>query len=507
MRRNATLPRFPIEADEQLKAAAAAEEKPPTDKIDWRKELEPQGAETRLGQSVRQIINDERGSPISAVVVFSDGGQNAGVDVAAAIKAAQEAKIPVYTVAVGSAATPTTVRVSDLVAPARAYPGDAFQVTGYLQSRGLNGRSVTVELSVLNAAKDNENTAEPGLDVSQRVTLGGDNETLPVRFDIPGLETAGRRIVRLRIKPIPEVKDKTDGQREIEVDVVDRKSRVLLFAGGPSREYQFLRNMLRRSELAKSGETIVDVLLQSAAEGMSQDANQILAEFPRSKKDLTRYDTIVAFDPDWRALDPSQIQALEDWVGEESGGLIVIAGPVYTDAWVQSPAMGPIRSLYPVEFSRRIALLEEARYGSTQPWPLEFTREGLEAEFLWLDDNAAVSREIWDSFAGVYGYYRVRGPKPGATVYALYSDPEAAIGDQKPVYFAGQFYGSGRVFYMGSGEMWRLRALSDKYFDTFYTKLIRHVSQGRLLRGSGLGNLMVERDRYVVGNTVVVRRN
>ena len=39
----------------------------------------------------------------------------------------------------------------------------------------------------------------------------------------------------------------------------------------------------------------------------------------------------------------------------------------------------------------------------------------------------------------------------------------------------------------------------------FYTKLIRHVSQGRLLRGSTLGNLLVERDRYVVGNTVVVR--
>ena len=105
----------------------------------------------------------------------------------------------------------------------------------------------------------------------------------------------------------------------------------------------------------------------------------------------------------------------------------------------------------------------------------------------------------------MYGYYRVRGPKLGATVYALYSDPEAAVGDQKPVYFAGQFYGSGRVFYMGSGEMWRLRAMSDRYFDTFYTKLIRHVSQGRLLRGSQLGNLMVERDRYVVGNTVVVR--
>ena len=70
---------------------------------------------------------------------------------------------------------------------------------------------------------------------------------------------------------------------------------------------------------------------------------------------------------------------------------------------------------------------------------------------------------------------------------------------------AGQFYGAGRVFYLGSGEMWRLRALSDSYFEQFYTKLIRHVSQGRLLLGSSRGMLLVDRDRYLLGNTVVVR--
>jgi len=98
----------------------------------------------------------------------------------------------------------------------------------------------------------------------------------------------------------------------------------------------------------------------------------------------------------------------------------------------------------------------------------------------------------------------VRGPKPGATVYGRYSDPEASLGTERPIYMAGQFYGAGRVFYMGSGEIWRLRALDDKYFEQFYTKLIRHVSQGRLLQGSTRGMLLVDRDRYLLGNTVVV---
>ena len=111
----------------------------------------------------------------------------------------------------------------------------------------------------------------------------------------------------------------------------------------------------------------------------------------------------------------------------------------------------------------------------------------------------------WQSLEGVYGYFSVRGGKQGATIYGSYSDPRASDGDSQPVYMAGHFYGIGRVFYMGSGEMWRARAIDTAYFDRFYTKLIRHVVQGRLLRGSKRGVLLVERDRYLLGDTVAVQ--
>ena len=167
--------------------------------------------------------------------------------------------------------------------------------------------------------------------------------------------------------------------------------------------------------------------------------------------------------------------------------------------------MTKIVNLYPVEFQRRLSILDDAQYGSETAWPIEFSREGTEAEFLWLADSATENRTAWASFDGVYGYYSVKGPKPGTTVYGRYNNPEAGLGDKMPIYFAGHFYGSGRVFYSGSGEMWRLRALDDAYFEQFYTKLIRHVSQGRLLRGSTQGVLLLQRERYSLGDTVVVR--
>src|SRR5205823_6114227 len=119
---------------------------------------------------LRRIINEERANPVSGVIVFSDGEQNAGAEPPAAIDAAREAKIPVYTVGLGSDRRPTNVRVSDLVAPTRAYPGDHFTITGYLQAQELAGRIVTVELRSTSAEFPNQ----PGtLHGTERVTLGG----------------------------------------------------------------------------------------------------------------------------------------------------------------------------------------------------------------------------------------------------------------------------------------------------------------------------------------------
>src|SRR5262249_47681514 len=161
------------------------------------------------------------------------------------------------------------VRVGDLVAPARAYPGDSFKIIGYLQSEGLADRTVSVELSSRPAGEGGAGE-EGKLESSQRVTLGGRGEVVPVTFELaPG--DKGRRMCRLRVKAPPEDSNPNDDQQEVDVEIVDRKTKVLLVASGPTREYIFLRNQLQRDK-----ETVVDVWLQSAAEGISQDAHKIL---------------------------------------------------------------------------------------------------------------------------------------------------------------------------------------------------------------------------------------
>ncbi len=321
----------------------------------------------------------------------------------------------------------------------------------------------------------------------------------PVSFDTePG--EPGTFVFQLRVKAPPDDGNSRDNVREAEIEIVDRKTRVLLFASGPMRDYQFLRNQLYRDS-----SMITDVFLQTAQPGISQDANKILDHFPSTPEELYQYDCIVAFDPDWTKLDTTQVDLVEKWVSEEAGGLIAVAGPIETPKWIRSTEHAKLRDLYPVVFQNRLTLLDDGQTGGDTPWPLAFERSGREAKFLWLGKNAEDSEAAWDSFPGVFGYFDVKGEKPGATVYARFSNPETGTANQRPVYFAGQFYGAGQVFYMGGGEMWRLRRIDPAYFEVFYTKLIRHVSQGRILRGSSRGALLVERDRYELGDTIVVR--
>ena len=497
-----------LAADDETDGSTGSEKPAPVapqdpSDIDWQVELLPRGAKTAYGEALRYLVNRERGGPISGIISFTDGCNNVGTDPAAVALMARDAHIPLFPVGLGSNRRPTNVRVVDVEAPPRVYPGDEFSLVGLLRADGLAGQTVKVELFSASSAGQGPSPDE-SFEQETQVTLPDDGKEVSVRFELTPAEQ-GRRVYKLRVVPPARDHDRLDNEKSATVDVVERKNRVLLVAGGPMRDYQFLRNQLFRDR-----DTTVDVLLQSGLPGISQEADELLYEFPRLEDELFEYDCIVAFDPDWEQLDELQVNLLERWVGEKAGGLIVVAGPVYMAEWTSLPRederMRNIRNLYPVVlFQRGTVRLQVTRQSSETAWPLQFTRDGIESEFLWLEETATDSEAAWAQFSGVYGYFPVEEPKPGARVLARFSDPEASIDEELPVYLATHFYGAGRVVFQASGEMWRLREVDERYFEQYYTKLIRWVSQGRLLRDSSRGVLLVDKERCLLGDQVAVQ--
>jgi hypothetical protein len=469
-------------------------------KVDWASALLPRGGQSRIGDNLKHLVDKERGGPIAGIVLVSDGRENGGLNYEVAASLAADAMIPVHTVGMGSDQIQPNLKVVDVEAPQRVHPGNKFTLSGFVQALGTNRSSVTVELYAGDANGQGEIKED-----EQVVNVGTSGEAVPVKFELTP-EEQGIRQYRVRVQPIEGEIEKNDNQKTAKVEVIDKKTKVLLLAGGPHRDFIFLRNQLFRDK----EEVTVDVLLQSAKPGSSQEADEILVKFPESPDELFEYDCIVAFDPDWEALDENQVELLERWVAEKAGGLIVVAGPVHTPDWSSRPRgdarLDKIKALYPVSFYYQgSATLSLGRFGGDKAWPLNLTRDGQEAEFLWLDDDAESSQRVRDEFAGVYGYYAVKDPKPGARIYARFSDPDTKIDGELPIYMAGHFYGSGRVFFMASCEMWRIRELDDRYFEKFYTKLIRWAAEGRILRDSSRGVLLVDKERAVVGDQVAVR--
>ncbi len=471
--------------------------------VDWTTVLQPRGLETRLGESLGELIRQSAGRTLSGIVVVTDGGNNAGIDVSTAHDRAVAAKTRLVTVGIGGIEQPLNLQLADIQSPTDVQLGDKFDVTAFIQAQGLAGREVTATLW----SKPEDGDTPVQVD-EQTLTLPADGVPAEVKFQLQPA-AAGGWDYTVKVQPTVKVAEfnAQDNEQSIAIQVFDRPTKVLLLAGGPMRDYQFVRNLLFRHKSID-----VDVVLQTAAIGTSQESNNLLLQFPAEREKLFEYDVIIAFDPDWRLVPAEGIALLRDWVYQEAGGLILIAGDVNT---VQLAAAGeqptpvqdqlePLKELYPVVLSTFAA---EMRFDqdSSQPWALEFTPEGQRAEALQLTDEPTSSLARWKEFPGFYRCYSTSGAKAGATVLARFTDPRSQNEFGFPVLAAEQFYGQGRVLYFGSGEFWRLRSVSDEDYDRLWIKAVRNVGQGRTKRGTKRGVLLPEVRKLTLGQTARLR--
>ncbi len=379
--------------------------------------------------------------------------------------------------------------------------GEAFDLSAFIQAKGLAGEQVEVQLFV---KPDDDNKAKPTLLKKKNITIK-DDAPLELKFQQKS-SVAGdlEYIMQVRLKNSRKESNLLDNEIRKTIHILDRKTRILLIASGPMRDYRFVRNMLFRHSSID-----LDVWLQtvdpSTVGQVSQESNNLLTKFPETAAELFNYDVIIAFDADWLRVNKDQRAKLQQWVAEHSGGLILVAGEIYTTQIVENKKeLEGIHTLYPVVLRRSLGEFQ-LDDDANQPWPVELTKDGKETSLLRVNESKENTKSVWERLAGIYRCYPTGGAKVGAVVYSYFSNHRAINDQGKPILMASQFYGSGRVFYLGSSEMWRLRYLGEKFYDRFWTKIIRDVAQGRLQRGHQRGILLLERNQYFLGQTVRIR--
>ncbi len=269
----------------------------------------------------------------------------------------------------------------------------------------------------------------------------------------------------------------------------------------------------------------------AAADGLGEivadvEPNRVLTRFPdhldveRFKTEtpeerpynLAAYDVILAFDPDWSRVGDEQLRMVEKWVDDAGGGLVYVAGPLHTGvlARERSDRIAPLLDVLPVIPGDN--LIQTLRRSTEKPWRLRFPGASPDTDFLKLDDEAEGPLAGWERFftgnetppptgdlsteRGFYTVFPVNEVKPGvATVVARFTDPDTPgpDGEGEP-YLVTMQAEQGRTVWLGSSEMYRLRAYDQDYYERFWLKLLRFASAGSRKKQDRRGRLLMGKE-------------
>ncbi len=511
---------------------------------------------TNIGGACLQMHKLESGSMIQAIIVFSDGQSNVGSDDAKSDFLArvnsQRGTIPVITVGVGQFRMPVSIRIDDVNAPEETRPDDAFKIKVPVVSTGIPGEKFKVFVEI---KRVEDGVGKPVTDKTYGVewqhpkeknprdagegefTGNGDIQQGNVEFEVdvrkltgiidPKDERAGQLegkweiVAKTARHPKEPFADEFHLSEPVAVQIQKRPLRVLLFAGGSTREYIFLRTILYREMNEKRMEFCIHNQSTLNEDHVDQDVppERMLQEFPdrlgpnaagKQFMSLSDYDVIIAFDPDWTKLSVKQRELLNKWVGENAGGLIFVAGPIFSFQLARQGGQDFSKLLPLIPVVLKDARLHglgtpdgESGHNPTRPYALNFTPAAKQYDFLKLEEASENPIGGWNGFffgnenfnpepgkdykpkRGLFTYYPVERIKTGTEVIAVFPVPQKGrIGDKtaefkdQPPFIAAMTYGSGKSLYIGSGEFWRLRAYKDGFHERLWIKMARYVAAG-----------------------------
>jgi hypothetical protein len=499
------------------------------------------------------VLKREANNQPQGLVVFSDGRSTQFST--QAVEEVRKSKVPVFTVGVGDFRQPKSIRITELLVPEQVLPDMPFPIRGEVDGEGMADQEVLVTLSIFKPTGDadadtkDDPNRKPDLELTEKIRFKpGDPPHGQVEFLLDPAKlppefrkaeaTSKPELLEGKWKFIVRIpKDKHEifqGKEHVSdaeyVVVVKKPLRVLIFAGGPVRDYQFLRTLLVRETDQKRAE--LSICLQNSRPEIVQDVpeERMLKEFPNRLEaadnpdekledkymNLMQYDVIVAFDPDWTKLTTEQIGRLEKWVDRYRGGLIVVGGPVNTVQLTRSINFEKLQKL----IHMLPVILEDNRIkdidrSTAEPWRLNFPGANNEMEFLRLDEESPDKDVLagWEEFftgnskndgrtplrRGFFDFYPVRELKTNATAIGTFSDPRGRLKDGKDQpYIVTMPYGSGQhnVGWIGSGEIWRLRQLpgrGESFHERFWIKLLRYVASGSQSKQKVRGRFLIAR--------------
>ena len=432
-------------------------------RIDRLTDLEPRAPSTRIGDSLRQLSEETSDLPIGAIVLLSDGADNAGGIDPEAISALRARHIPVHTVGFGLERAEHDVELDDAVVAPRALADSRLAARITLHQRGYAGAGVSLTVRDVS-------TNQAKVLASRTIRLGSDGnlQTETLLFNIG---SAGARTLQIAAAPLPGEQNLANNILTRVVNVGSSPRRILYVEGEPRWEYKFIRQ-------AEEDDRMVQIVSMDRTsqnkiyrQGIA-DPKELADGFPSRPEELFVYQGLIIGSVEAGYFTPGQQELIREFVDRRGGGLLLLGGQfaLADGGWKASSLTDLLPTTLPTEagtFHREA----DPKNGITHI-TAELAPAGVDSIITRLVDDPAANAARWKTLPYLMDYQDPGTPKPGAAVLANMITPE---GRTLPL-LTTESFGRGRTAIMATGGSWRWQMsspLGDTAHDLFWQQLLR----------------------------------
>lgn len=440
------------------------------------------GNTTALGNSLRAVLEDNRGQPLAGVLVLTDGANNSGIAPEEIAQMAKEDGIPLYLYGMGIT-EPKDIALRELSGPRGAFLKERAEFAVKVRAPGFNGTPAKLRLKVNGKVAD-----------EKEILLNKAETEYQLGFSP---EEKGECKVEAEIEPMEEETSRDNNTASTKIRVLDSKVKVLYVEQEPRWDFRYLLSTFQRDRRLD----VKCVLLDGDPGIEAGKDSPYLKDFPQERAEIVANEIIVLGDVDPARLGPARMKLINEWVGELGGGIIFLAGPKHNPVQY---AGTPLEPLLPVELAPA-ADMEKWGASSRVPMRLKLTPAGEMSPLLRLADSALANREIWNGFPGVRWTAQVAKARPTGQVFLVDTTPEHASGEEQMPVIAQQPYGKGMVMYFGFQETYRWRsAVGEKHYIRIWNQIIQSFSLERQLGTSARIQLKTGKPEYTAGDKVLI---
>ena len=248
--------------------------------------LEPTDASTQLSEGLRQFAVETQDLPIGAVVLLSDGSENAhgdegsgGIETAT-LDLLRNRRLPVHTVGFGRDREEHDVELDAVVVAPRVLAQTRLVASIRLHQRGFAGQ--TANLTVKDGSR---------LLAARQITLpkDGSGSTETVFFDAG---QPGARSFEFAVTPLAGEENVNNNALSRMINVTGDKRRLLYVEGEPRWEFKFIRRAIEddpQMQLASMLQTTENKIYRQGV----ADPSELADGFPTRPEDLFVYSGIV----------------------------------------------------------------------------------------------------------------------------------------------------------------------------------------------------------------------